>query len=154
VLGLKQGGIGQIQLILLFVQIQIQVAAADGEIDKQEDQFLENMCRWLGINRRIYRELVNRVVAEQAFHKGRASGGNARANDPSALNQAYVILGVKESASDKEVKHAYRKLMSENHPDKLMAKGLPEEMLQIAKEKTQEIQAAYELVKSKRPNLR
>ena len=60
----------------------------------------------------------------------------------------YKILGVSEGASRKEVKKAYRKLMSQHHPDKLLSKGLPEEMVNIAKEKSQEIQAAYEAVKT------
>ena len=50
------------------------------------------------------------------------------------------------------IKIAYRKLMSENHPDKLIAKGLPEEMLKVATEKTQQISAAYDLIKSSRRN--
>ena len=53
-------------------------------------------------------------------------------------------------ASDEEVKKAYRKLMSQNHPDKLMAKGLPQDMLKVATEKTQQIQKAYEQIKAAR----
>jgi DnaJ like chaperone protein len=49
-----------------------------------------------------------------------------------------------------ELKKAYRKLMNQNHPDKLVAKGLPEEMLDIATQKTQGIKAAYELIKNHR----
>jgi DnaJ like chaperone protein len=64
-----------------------------------------------------------------------------------ALKEAYEILGVAETASDAELKRAYRRLMSQHHPDKLVAKGLPEEMIRLATEKTQEIKQAYELVK-------
>ena len=53
-------------------------------------------------------------------------------------------------ASDAEVKRAYRKMMSQHHPDKLAAKGLPDDMIDVAKEKTQEIQSAWDLIKSKR----
>ena len=49
-------------------------------------------------------------------------------------------------SDDAEVKRAYRKLMSQHHPDKLVAKGLPPEMMNIAKEKTQKIAAAYDLI--------
>ncbi len=55
-----------------------------------------------------------------------------------------------ESASDQEVKKAYRKLMSENHPDKLAARGVPEEMIRMATEKTAEISKAYEMIKESR----
>ncbi|UWN51968.1 Co-chaperone protein DjlA [Alcanivorax sp. ALC70] len=60
------------------------------------------------------------------------------------------MLGVAESASDQEVKKAYRKLMSENHPDKLAARGVPEEMIRMATEKTAEISKAYEMIKESR----
>ena len=52
-----------------------------------------------------------------------------------------------KNLTDKEIKRAYRRLLSQHHPDKLVAKGLPEEMMTIAKEKTQEIISAYELIK-------
>lgn len=63
------------------------------------------------------------------------------------LGDAYRILGVTTAADAKTVKKAYRKLMNEHHPDKLISKGLPKQALDIAKQKAQDIQAAYELVK-------
>ena len=62
----------------------------------------------------------------------------------------YELLGVDSGISDAEVKKAYRRLMNQHHPDKLVAKGLPEEMMTIATQKTQDIKAAYELVKAER----
>ena len=50
----------------------------------------------------------------------------------------YAVLGVPRDASKEDIKRAYRKLMSENHPDKLAAKGMPESMRQLAEEKTLE----------------
>jgi DnaJ like chaperone protein len=66
------------------------------------------------------------------------------------VDDAYVILGADKSLTDKELKRAYRRLLAQHHPDKLVAKGLPEEMMIIAKEKTQEIIKAYELIKKQR----
>ena len=66
------------------------------------------------------------------------------------INEAYVILSVDKSLTDKELKRAYRRLLAQHHPDKLVAKGLPEEMTKIANEKTQEIISAYELIKKHR----
>lgn len=67
-----------------------------------------------------------------------------------ALAEAYEVLDVPRTANDAEVKRAYRRLMSQNHPDKLVARGLPESMLEVAKQKTQAIQAAYERVRDSR----
>ena len=67
-----------------------------------------------------------------------------------SLSDAYAILEIPSSSSDKEIKKAYRRMMSRHHPDKLVAKGLPEEMMKLATEKTQEIQVAYELIKDSR----
>ena len=70
-------------------------------------------------------------------------------NSPSLLD-AYALLGVSKSESSKEIKRAYKRLMSKNHPDKLVAKGLPPEMMEVAKQKTQDIQSAYEIIKKER----
>ena len=63
------------------------------------------------------------------------------------IGAAYKVLGVNETCSDTELKKAYRRLMSQHHPDKLVSKGLPEEMMKLATEKTQEIKNAYERIK-------
>jgi DnaJ like chaperone protein len=62
------------------------------------------------------------------------------------LDSAYAALGVKKQNSDSEIKKAYRKLISQNHPDKLIGQGMPADMVKLATERTQEIQTAYELV--------
>ena len=87
------------------------------------------------------------------FASKRSYGSRSNgANSSSALEDAYEIIGVNSSATDPEVKKAYRRLMSQNHPDKLIAKGLPEEMIEIATNKTQEIQKAYDLIADSRGN--
>ena len=87
---------------------------------------------------------------------GRSSGGysnrssTARRSTDLSVAEAFKLLGVDNTAEQSVVKRAYRKLMSQHHPDKLVAKGLPPEMLKIATEKTQHIKAAYELIKESR----
>jgi len=83
----------------------------------------------------------------------RAAGGGSRGaprTETLSLNDAYAILNVKPEATDKEVKRAYRRLISQHHPDKLVSKGLPQEMMKMAAKKTDEIKKAYERIKEAR----
>ncbi len=72
------------------------------------------------------------------------------ANNRSSLSDAYGVLGIQPESSQDEIKKAYRRLMNQHHPDKLASKGLPEGMLKLAIEKTQQITAAYEMVREAR----
>ena len=132
-------------LLLMFLEIEIQVAFADGELDASEREALHVIGKALGFATRDLDRLLDMITAGDAFHQENTRGGNAHSS-PQKLANAYKLLGVASSASSQEIKKAYRKLMSQHHPDKLVAKGLPPEMMEIAKQKTQDIQAAYELV--------
>ncbi len=132
-------------LIRMFLEIQIQAAYADGVLDQAEEGVLRNICTHLGVSRFDYERIKLQFQAQQRFY-----GHAQQRQTADHLNDAYAVLGVSESAADAEVKKAYRRLMSQHHPDKLVAKGLPEEMMVIAKEKTQKIRKAYELIKDSR----
>ena len=133
-------------LIQMFLEIQIMTALADGQFHARERELLVYICDRLGFPRALFESLVQMVQAQQRFAGERGAPQAPRAS----LSDAYAVLGVKESASNDEVKKAYRRLMSQHHPDKLVAKGLPQEMMELAKEKTQEIRAAYDQVKEAR----
>jgi DnaJ like chaperone protein len=135
-------------LIQMFMEIQIQAAFADGSMDKREESLLLHICRLLHVSEFTFRLLVQRIRAE-AHYAG--TGGRASTQPKTlSLEDAYAILNVSASASDQEVKRAYRRLMSQHHPDKLVSKGLPEEMMKLAAKKTDEIKKAYERVKKAR----
>lgn len=137
----------------IFIEIQLQAALADGVIKDAERHVLERMASHLGIPAWELRQLEALILAAQRRTYGGAGGsGNAGtgAARRSSLEDAYAVLGVAADAADAEVKKAYRRLMSRHHPDKLAAKGLPEEMRQVAEEKTREIRAAYEQVRDAR----
>ena len=70
------------------------------------------------------------------------------------LADAYAALGVTPESSGSEIKRAYRKLISQNHPDKLAARGLPESMRAVAEERSREINSAYDLIKDSRSDIR
>lgn len=134
---------GRQELVQMFIEIQIQTALSDGELDAAEHAILMTVAQELGYGRQQLDELLKRWQAEFRFHQ--TSSGNK-----TSITDAYHLLGITAEATDQEVKRAYRKLMNEHHPDKLVAKGLPPEMMEIANRKAQDIQAAYDRVKSER----
>jgi DnaJ like chaperone protein len=82
--------------------------------------------------------------SERDFDRLRAS------HDTQEKSSPYEILGVTSDARDDEVKQAYRKLIVENHPDKLMAQGLPQEFIDLANEKMAAINSAFDTIKKQR----
>jgi DnaJ like chaperone protein len=130
------------QAMLVFL---ISLAMADGRLDGAEHDALRQIASLMGFGAGPLEELLRMARAQEQFHSHRSAG-----REGGSLADAYQALGVDRSASDQDIKRAYRKLMSANHPDKLIAQGLPEDMIRLATEKSQEIQAAYDRVKSSR----
>ena len=139
---------GERNVLQMFLAIQVQVAGSDGEIDQNEQAILYTIAETLGFSRFELDRLIQMIQGQQHFNRGGQSGQQYNKADSEA--DAYKMLGVENTVSDKEIKRAYRKLMSQNHPDKLASKGLPEEMMQLAKEKAQDIQKAYEVLRASR----
>jgi len=134
-------------LLLLFLEIQIQVAFADGSLDEDEREALHKIANGLGYSAKELDKLLEMIIAGASFHQqGQSGRNNSFESSGKHLENAYKVLGVTDKSSASEIKKAYRKLMSQHHPDKLVAKGLPPEMMETAKQKTQDIQAAYELI--------
>ncbi len=132
-------------LFRLFLQVQLFAVAADGQVHPAEHEMLVRIARRLGFSERDvaqFEALLRAAAAGTAAPDGKAP--------QQRLEDAYTALGVSPEASDAEIKRAYRKLMSENHPDKLAAKGIPEGMRQIAEDQAREINAAYDLIKKAR----
>ncbi len=135
-------------LLQMFLEILIVTALADMELHANEQKVLLQVAESIGFQRRQFEQLLAMAVAQQRY-AGRQQQAAPQTKGPT-LGEAYQALGVTSSATDAELKKAYRRLMSQHHPDKLVAKGLPEEMIKMATEKTQEIRAAYEQIKRAR----
>ncbi|AMO70217.1 molecular chaperone DjlA [Zhongshania aliphaticivorans] len=134
----------------MLLEALLTMALADGEVDSAEKAILLRVAGYIGVSARDFQRLLDMAMAQRQFH-GRGAGGQQSArSSASELQAAYKAIGVTEAMTDAEIKRAYRKLMSQHHPDKLIAKGVPEDMMKIATEKAQEIQAAYELIKDSR----
>ena len=131
------------QTLLVFL---ISLALADHKMEPAEHDALVRIAGLLGMAAADLEQLLRMVQAQEHFH-----GKEGFAAQPgTSLDDAYTALGVVSDVSDKDLKRAYRKLMSENHPDKLIAKGVPEDMIKLATERSQEIQAAYAMIKKDR----
>jgi DnaJ like chaperone protein len=134
---------GHRELIRAFMEIQMQAALMTGSISKKKRELLWIVARSLGMGR-VELAQIEALIRAQQFRAGGAHDKQV------GLEDAFRVLGLDSSATNQEVKRAYRRLMNQHHPDKLVARGLPQSMKRVAEEKTQEIRAAYERVKTHR----
>mgnify|MGYP001812082936 FL=1 len=138
----------QLQQTILFFLVSL--ALADQRLAPAERDALGLIAELLGFGQARLEQLLRMAQAQEHFH-----GEQGFSPQPgTSLEDAYDALGVTPEVGDKDLKRAYRKLMSENHPDKLIAQGVPEDMVKLATERSQEIQAAYEMVKNARGSAR
>ena len=128
------------QMLLVYL---IVMAVSDGHIDTAEEHLLADIARQLGYDQAAFQRVLEMVLNQSHFASGQASSATA-------LEDAYKALGVNKDSSDQEVKRAYRKLISQYHPDKLIGQGLPEDMIAVATEQAKEVQLAYDLIAKSR----
>jgi len=107
------------------------IAKADGVVHPAELEYLWNVAQIFGFERHDFERITATCAA------------------PGEANP-YKVLGVSTDDSDAKIKSAYRQLIRENHPDKLMAQGLPQDFIDLANEKMASINAAYDTVKKQR----
>lgn len=109
------------------------IARADGVIHPAEMAYLEKVAAIFGFDGAAFARIRASFQPEQA-----------------AADDAYTVLGITRDMSDADIKAAYKKLIRENHPDVLMAKGLPQDFIDLANEKMAAINAAYDRVSKER----
>ncbi len=143
----------RLNLKVMFLQIQFSAVWADGDFSESERLILERIAHSLGIPEQLFNQieaLVGAFARRTSSGEGHQYGRSTHQTSESELKQSYAILGVSRQDDDDRIKRAYRKLMNQHHPDKLVAKGLPEEMMEVATRRAAEIQNAYEMVKKAR----
>ncbi len=133
----------QPNLLRMFLEIQFQAALTRGYVGPNKRGILEFLCLRLGFRISDFAYFSNQQY-QRSRERQRTDKRSARAD--TSLDDAYRLLGITKAANNTEVKRAYRRQMSRNHPDKLVSKGLPEEMIKVATEKTQRIKSAYERI--------
>ena len=112
------------QTLLDLMESLFYISLADGEYHPKEDEFLQNVNEIFGFSNRDFLKLKARFVEAEM--------------DP------HEILGVEPYSNIKEIKRAYKDKVLECHPDKLMARGMPEEAIKLAQTKLSQINNAYE----------
>lgn len=157
-------------LLEMFFKILLDVAVVDGEYHQAEREVLIEVTGYLNqpigfLNRIEERHAQQRAFFEQMRHHAEQMFGGfqqghhqrqghqwqqASVNPQAEYQKACEVLGVSPDEELPAMKKAYRRLMSQHHPDKLVSKGLPPEMIEVAKQKTQEIQAAWDLIQKHR----
>jgi DnaJ like chaperone protein len=137
---------GRGPLLQLFLQLQCMAVAADGQVHPAEHAMLVRIAGRLGLTEQDVAQL------ESLLRSAGGAGAGGRSSRPTQdrLADAYTAIGVTPESTPAEIKRAYRKLISKNHPDKLAARGLPESMRAVAEERSREINSAYDLIKSAR----
>jgi DnaJ like chaperone protein len=148
-------------LAQFFVEIQLQASLAGNGLSEVPRARLQRVALLLGLSATDFVRLESLLRFRQGASMG--GGGNsggagagsgagmgAAAASNERVAQAYSLLEASAQMSDEDVVKAYRRQMSRHHPDKLKANGLPPSMLERAKERTQQIQAAYELIRERR----
>ncbi len=117
-------------IIMMLMEIQLKLVMADNFYDKREQELIEKSRRIFNISNAEFERLKSIYMKSATFN--------------------YDIFGCKPSDSDEVIKKAYRKLLKEYHPDVLASKGLSEDFMKVARKKFDDIQSAYESIKSER----
>ena len=137
---------GRPELPRIFVEIQVRAALAGNNMEGPVRELLRRVAARLGISMLEFAhiEAVARIRAGTFRREG------PRADGAVQLEQAYRVLETSPTAANEDVVKAYRRQLSRHHPDKLKANGLPESMIEHAKQRTQQIIEAYELIRERR----
>lgn len=148
------------ELAHFFIEIQLQASLGGDGLSDVPRARLQRVASMVGVSAPDFARLESFLRFRQSMGAAGAGAGlgtgdpNAAMGAASAnrerLTQAYTMLEATAEMPDEEVVKCYRRQMSKHHPDKLKANGLPDSMLERAKERTQQIQAAYELIRARR----
>jgi len=143
---------GRPELLRVFLEIQVRAALAGNNMEGPVRNLMTNIAARLGVSPLELAQIEAILrIRTGSFHQNPGQGSQHRtANSAEQLEQAYKVLEITASASKTEIVKAYRRQLSRHHPDKLKANGLPDSMIEHAKQRTQLIIEAYELIRERR----
>ena len=133
------------ELRSLFLRMLLEVALSKNSLSQQERAVIWTVCKEFDIGRVDLAQLEAMIRAQKGFR--RSPAGDA---DAGRVSAAYAALGLDNSATDADIKKAYRRLMSQNHPDKIAGSNPADDVVAKAEQRTKEIRSAYEMLKARR----
>ena len=142
---LRKSGARRADLRLLFVRLLLEVVLAKHGLQQDERGLIWSICKELDIGRVELAQLEAMIRAQKGFK--RSPAGDA---DALRVRDAYRTLGIEATATNDEVKKAYRRRMNRNHPDKIASTNPDADVVAEAERRTREIRSAYELLKTRR----
>jgi DnaJ like chaperone protein len=142
---------GRGDLARVFLEVQVRAALEGNDLDGPVRPLISRLAAALGVSslELVHIETVLRIQRGGGFGARQAPGAAAAARDRE-LEEAYRVLETVPGASDEEVAKAYRRQLQRHHPDKLKSHGLPDSMMAHAKQRTQQIIEAWEIVRERR----
>jgi len=133
------------ELRLLFLRLLMEVVLSKDRVSQHERALLWTICKEFEIGRVELAQLEAMLRAQKGFRQSPAGDADAM-----RVRNAYATLGVESTASNSEVKQAYRRLMSQNHPDKIAGSNPDQAAVATAEQRTKDIRSAYEMLKARR----
>jgi len=148
--GLRQACRGRPDIVRIFVEIQVRAALAGNNLEGPVRPLMNRIAAGLRVSGFELAQMEAVLRIRRGSFRSSPPGGAGAAAAAESLEQAYRVLEITAGASDAEVVKAYRRQVNRHHPDKLKANGLPESMMGHAKQRTQQIIEAYELIRTRR----
>ncbi len=133
----------RVSVLQVFIEIQLQMAYADNSLNEKEEKLIHRMCKRLHVSDSIYTRIERRVRAEKKLASSSVSRETSRVL---SLADAYKLMGISRLSSSEQIKQTYRRLLSQYHPDKLIARNAPQVEILEAQEMTQELRDAYQRI--------
>ncbi|MFI4877479.1 MAG: co-chaperone DjlA [Steroidobacterales bacterium] len=141
---------GRPDLVRVFVEIQVRAALSGNNLDGPVRSLLNRIAGRLGVSPFELAQIEAVLRIRGASFRFASAGGEAGWSGAQKVDEAYKVLAAAPGDSDQDIVKAYRRQLSRHHPDKLKANGLPESMIEHAKQRTQQIIEAYELIRQRR----
>jgi len=137
---------GRPELPRIFLEIQVRAALTGNNMEGPVRELLRRVAERLDVSMLEFAH----IEAVARIRAGAFRAHQQRADGALQVEQAYRVLETSPGAPNEEVVKAYRRQLSRHHPDKLKANGLPDSMIEHAKQRTQQIIEAYELIRARR----